>query len=162
MIDTDHLWGIGGDYKWVWKSFLRGLQPNYMDPYVEYDSGATWGSTQGQFDSARLAMGLTLKIANQINLVSMIPHNELSSTAYCLADPGSAYLVYLPEGGHASIDLSNASGKLKVQWIKPTEGTMVPGKKIKGGKNLELITPFTGDAVLYITKQKPLVNISSK
>lgn len=162
MVDTDHLWGIGGDYRWVWKSFLRGLQPNYMDPYVEYDSGATWGSTQGQFDSARRAMGITLKVANQINLASMIPHNELSSTKYCLADPGTAYLVYLPDGGYATIDLTDVNSKMKVQWIKPGDGTIISGKKIKGGKKQEFTAPFSGDAVLYITNQKTLTTISSK
>lgn len=30
--DTDHLWGIGGNHVWVWKSFMRGLNPIYMDP----------------------------------------------------------------------------------------------------------------------------------
>ena len=89
--------------------FLRGLQPNYMDPYVEYDPAATLGCTQEQFDSARLAMGLTLEVASQINLVAMIPHNELSSTTYCLADPGSAYLVYLPDGDKAA----------DVDWLQP-------------------------------------------
>ncbi len=31
--DTDHLWGHGGNYKWVWKCFLRGLNPIFMDPW---------------------------------------------------------------------------------------------------------------------------------
>ena len=35
IIDTDHLWGLGGDRSWVWKSFLRGLNPIFMDPYKE-------------------------------------------------------------------------------------------------------------------------------
>jgi hypothetical protein len=33
LTDTDHLWGIGGNVGWVWKSFLRGLNPIFMDPY---------------------------------------------------------------------------------------------------------------------------------
>jgi hypothetical protein len=24
ILDTDHLWGVGGNVPWVWKSFLRG------------------------------------------------------------------------------------------------------------------------------------------
>ncbi len=27
LTDTDHLWGVGGNQAWVWKSFLRGLNP---------------------------------------------------------------------------------------------------------------------------------------
>lgn len=156
LIDSDHLWGIGGDSQWVWKSFLRGLHPNYMDPYVEYDSGATWGCTQKQFDGARRAMGLTLKVANQINLVSMIPHNELSSTTYCLADPGKEYLVYFPDGGKGTIDLSHADRKLKVQWLKPTDGGLINGGVIAGGKQRQVEVPFGGDAILYLTKKTQL------
>lgn len=33
IVDTDHLWGIGGDRRWAWKSFLRGAQPSFMDGY---------------------------------------------------------------------------------------------------------------------------------
>ena len=31
LIDTDHLWGGGGDIAWVWKSFARGHNPIFMD-----------------------------------------------------------------------------------------------------------------------------------
>ena len=33
MTQADHLWGIGGNRAWVWKSFTRGLNPIFMDPY---------------------------------------------------------------------------------------------------------------------------------
>lgn len=33
LVDTDHLWGVGGSPAWVWKSFLRGHNPIFMDPY---------------------------------------------------------------------------------------------------------------------------------
>ena len=32
LLDTDHLWGVGGNADWVWKSFTRGYQPIFMDP----------------------------------------------------------------------------------------------------------------------------------
>jgi hypothetical protein len=154
LLDTDHLWGVGGDSKWVWKTFTRGLHPSFMDPYTEMDPGATLRVRQSQFDSARFAMGLTLKVANQIDLASMVPHNEFSSTQYCLANPGYAYLVYLPDGGKATIDLSNANGELNVQWLNPRDGTVVSTKKIKGGQQQEFQAPFDGDAVLYLSKRK--------
>jgi hypothetical protein len=34
LLDTDHIWGVGGGRAWVWKSFLRGHQPIWMDPYA--------------------------------------------------------------------------------------------------------------------------------
>lgn len=40
LIDTDHIFGMGGDHSWVWKTFTRGLNPIYMDPLDEL-SGTT-------------------------------------------------------------------------------------------------------------------------
>src|SRR5688572_13111564 len=31
VLDTDHVWGHGIDYHWVWKSFLRGHNVLFMD-----------------------------------------------------------------------------------------------------------------------------------
>ena len=33
LLDTDHVFGVGGDQKWVWKAFLRGHNVLFMDPY---------------------------------------------------------------------------------------------------------------------------------
>ena len=33
LLDTDHVFGVGGDPKWVWKAFLRGHNVLFMDPY---------------------------------------------------------------------------------------------------------------------------------
>ncbi len=76
ILDTDHLWGVGGDRTWVWKSFLRGHNPIYMDPL---DSDTTR-------EGARKAMGYTLSYANKINLASMSPRNDLSSTSSNIAN----------------------------------------------------------------------------
>jgi hypothetical protein len=39
-------------------------------------------------------MGSTLTYANRMILVDMTPQPSLSSTGYCLANPGAEYLVY--------------------------------------------------------------------
>ncbi|MHC4400345.1 MAG: DUF6298 domain-containing protein [Planctomycetota bacterium] len=44
LSDTDHLWGIGGNQAWVWKSFLRGMNPIFMDPYDGLVLGKRSGS----------------------------------------------------------------------------------------------------------------------
>ncbi len=146
--DTDHLWGIGGNQAWVWKSFLRGHNPIFMDPYK---GRVVLGKRfDPKFDPIRRSMGYTLKYANRMNLVDMVPHNELASTKYCLADPGQEYLVYLPSGGAVTVDLSAAKGSLLVEWFNPTTGARRKGKKITGGAKRKFTAPFRGDAVLYI------------
>jgi len=148
--DTDHLWGVGGGRDWVWKSFTRGLNPIYMDPLTKPD-----GSVEALWKEARKAMGLTLILAQRINLVMMPPHNELSSSQFCLANPGREYLVYLADGGEVTIDLTAASSKLAVEWMHPTEGTILPGEPISGGARRSFQSPFGSDAVLHLKTHKP-------
>jgi hypothetical protein len=150
--DTDHLWGEGGDPQWVWKSFLRGHHPIFMDRIVtltgvpltvhrEDISGA---------DSIRKAMGVTLTIANRVNLGEMLPLPELSSTRYCLASGGKEYLVYLPDSGGVTMDLSQGLETFVVEWVHPVEGAIIPGGTVAGGGKREFKAPFDGDAVLHV------------
>jgi hypothetical protein len=138
--DTDHL-GFGVDQKWVWKSFVRGLNPIFMDSIEE----PRWGPV-------RRAMGQTRTLAKRMNLVAMVPRGDLASSRYCLANPGKEYLVYLPYGGTGTVDLSAAAGKLAVEWIRPIEGTLTPGGRTTGGAKRSFTAPFSGDAVLHLRR----------
>ena len=89
LLDTDHIWGVGGDRGWVWKSFTRGLNPIYMDPFEREECKSSWA----KFQSCRRAMGDTLAYANRMNLAKATPRGDLASTGYCLANPGEEYLV---------------------------------------------------------------------
>jgi len=85
----------------------------------------------------------------------MMPHGELASSGFCLADPGKEYIVYLPEGSEVTVDLKPASGQIIVEWIHPVDGKTVPGEETFGGVKRTLRTPFSGDAVLHLkAKQK--------
>jgi hypothetical protein len=78
------------------------------------------------------------------------PAGELASTGYCLAVPGREYLVYLPDGGEATVDLSVAKGKLAVEWMHPITGKITAGGETEGGTKRSMKAPFGGDAVLYL------------
>jgi hypothetical protein len=150
LSDTDHLWGVGGDRVWVWKSFTRGHNPIYMDPLRRPD----WvRSSEAEMEGAREAMGQTRRMAERVNLAAMTPRSELASTGYCLAEPGSEYLVYLPKGGEVTVDLSAASGSLAVEWFNPRSGEATQGQSTSGGQRRSFKPPFGGDAVLCILKQ---------
>jgi hypothetical protein len=139
--DTDHLWGLGGDHSWVWKSFLRGLHPIFMDPYDGVPNNPP--PFDPQWDLLRWNMGYTLTYAKKTNLVSMVPHGDLASTGYCLANSGLEYLIYLPGGGKVWVDLSAASGTFSVEWFNPITGATTSGGKIAGGANRAFTPPFT-------------------
>jgi len=150
LADTDHLWGIGGDYRWVWKSLLRGLNPIFMDPY----DGKVLGLRHPEnWPALRRAMGDALRLSRRMDLAAMTPRGDLASTGYCLANPSKAnpaYLVYLPKGGKATVDLSAAEGTLGVEWIDAKTGKVSRGEAVRGGAKRTLTTPFKGDAVLYL------------
>ncbi|HET9229201.1 MAG TPA: hypothetical protein VFR31_21155, partial [Thermoanaerobaculia bacterium] len=61
ILDTDHLWGIGGDRAWIWKSFLAGHHPIYMDPL----------DSDPRHEDARRAMGSTRRLAERLDLARM-------------------------------------------------------------------------------------------
>ena len=86
--DTDHLFGIGGNRAWVWKSFTRGLNPIFMDPV-----------DMPQWEAVRQTMGMTLAYANRMDLSAVKPHGDLASSGYCLANPGEEYLTLCTVGG---------------------------------------------------------------
>jgi hypothetical protein len=98
-------------------------------------------------------MGQTLRLAQRVNLAAMTPHNDLASSTYCLANPGQEYLVYLPDGGEVTVDLSAGSGSLRVEWLRPVDGTTTSEGTTEGGNKRAFQAPFDGDAVLYLWRQ---------
>jgi hypothetical protein len=167
--DTDHLWGHGGNHKWVWKSFLRGLNPIFMDPWDPLpgkkndDKAEGWlyhidGITKDDrnypdWDLIRQNMGFTFNYAAKIDLNRMFPCSELSSTTYCLADKGETYLFYFPEGGEGVINLQDGTGEYNVEWFIPLLNRTLAGpKKLSGGSTITVEAPTSLDAVLYLEK----------
>lgn len=143
--DTDHLCGhTCGDAVWVWKSFCRGLNVLFME---ELPPSPVW------HDSARDAMGQTRRYAEKIHLAEMTPHDELATTRYCLAKPGSEYLVFHSgSNGEFRVNLSDTGGTFAVEWLNVYKNATVAGPPVEGGSMRIFITPFGGPAVLYLTK----------
>jgi hypothetical protein len=145
--DTDHLWGLGGNQDWVWKSFLRGMNPLFMDPY---DGLILGGRFEEKYEPVRRSLGYTLEYARRVDLARMIPRPELASSGYCLADAGKEYLVYVPGGGAVSVDLAGVAGEVTVEWFEPAAGKKSSGEKAAGGARREFKPPFEGSALLYL------------
>lgn len=148
LSDTDHLWGIGGDAVWVWKSFTRGLNPIFMDTY----EGKVLGKVRTQDDGPRRAMGQVLRLSRTIDLARSTPQNDLASTGYCLAEPDVSYIVFAPEGGEITLDLSAASGDFTAEWIDPVDGTRSPARKAAGGAQQTFSAPSVAATVLFLKR----------
>jgi hypothetical protein len=139
--DTDHLWGMGGDRAWVWKSFTRGLYTVYMD--------YPFGSAPVNAEDVRRNMGYTRTYATKTNFASMTPRGDLTSTGYGLANPRTEYIIYQPGSGAFSVNL--ASGTYGVEWFSPGTGASFSGVSFSARSGWRSFTPpFSGDAVLYL------------
>jgi hypothetical protein len=148
ITDTDHLWGIGGNRAWVWKSFCRGLNPIFMDPYDGLVLGKKFDP---RWEPVRRSMGYTLRLAQRLDLTTMVPRNRLASSTYCLAEVGKKYVVYLPKGKQVTVDLTGHVGPFKVHWLDLSQGTRQRGEAVQGGKKMTLTSPLgKQDAVLVL------------
>jgi Family of unknown function (DUF6298)/Putative collagen-binding domain of a collagenase len=147
IIDSDHLPRGSADMEaWVWKSFMRGLNPVFMD---------SLDLASKQQETVRRAMGQTLTYTNRIDLAHMSPRGDLVSSGYCLANPGREYLVYSPRGPRLTVNLSGSSGTFTVEWFQPATGKMASGRRRLLGASASLRAPFSGPVVLYLVAIGP-------
>lgn len=170
IIDTDHLWGYGGHYVWAWKSFMRGLNPIFMDSWKKIPGKMTpkemdFAFVTGEinrldryypdYEMLRDNMGYIHDLAVRIDLKSMKPRGDLSTTHYCLANPGQEYVVYYPHfTERATVDLSEVKGQLDIEWFIPSlNKTVKAPAPIDGGYFRVIEAPTSMDAVLYLKKR---------
>jgi hypothetical protein len=95
-----------------------------------------------------------------------VPSGELSSTGYCLAEPGQEYLVYAPAGivpmqsvdvrttRPVTVNLSGTTGQFTVEWMDIETGTMLKDGSLDGGGERMLTVPFSGGALAHLRLSK--------
>jgi hypothetical protein len=178
--DTDHscyytcLKGLGeaGQRAWAWENFSYGNNLLFMDPYLVQWSGRNSPSgmcSGGQctipdpyWNVIRDAMGEARSYAQKMNLAAMTPQTHLSSTGYCLAHPGSEYLVYKPKTSgwkssfawlSRSFTLDIIAGTYSFEWFNPSSGEVAATGFITLKSGSQSFTPpFSGDSVLWLHK----------
>jgi hypothetical protein len=144
LTDTDHLWGIGGNQAWVWKSLTRGLNPIFMDPY----DGVVLGKKfDPKFEPIRQSMGYARRFTQRMDLNKCIP----AATGYCLSNPGRQYLVYQPKAGEP-VKLKLKPVDYSFEWFDPGSGKTVATGKVRGDDKKETTfqNPVKTDAVLFV------------
>jgi len=150
LSDTDHLWGIGGNRAWVWKSFLRGHNPLFMDPYDGLVLGTRFDK---KWAPIYRALGQVLAVSKRVDLAALTPQPKLASSGFCLAGAAkkpAELLLYAPDGGTITVDLSGAKGELASEWFNPQSAKWHPAEAVKAGARRKLTAPFQGDALLLL------------
>ena len=172
--DSDHSYfGMWNDTaqenrQYAWENFAAGDNVIFMDPYLVYyprqnrnlcvsPVDQICAAPDTRWDNFRDNLGYILSYSRRLNLNAVLPSPALCSTTYCLAQTpaiGSEILVYAPNGGSFTVDLSRASGRtMNYEWFDPATGTVVLTGSVPGGDgNQAFSTPggIGGDSVLYV------------
>jgi glucose/arabinose dehydrogenase/PKD repeat protein len=171
--DSDHsyfgMWNSGAQQNrnFAWQNFTNGNQVAFMDPYVlSYTRenrnlcvspvNGICSAPDARWSNFRNNLGYILRYSRKLNLANVMPLSTLCSTGACLAQTpsvGAEYLIYAPNGGSFTVNLSamSSSRTLNVEWFNPSTGlTTVAGSIPAGSASREFTPPFSGDAVLYL------------
>jgi hypothetical protein len=171
LVDSDHLWGIGCETSWIWKSFTRGLNILFMDPWEPIAGDLDWWQdgeiTCNQryyyaWDDTRRNLGYTRRVALMYDMNQCFPDLSFCTSTYCLANRNAQYVCYFPAGGNEGLDLTGMDGEFQVEWLNPATGVIYKGKPIQAKPELpqephqrvNLHAPFDGPAVLLLYKQR--------
>jgi hypothetical protein len=171
--DSDHsyfgMWNDSAQVNrnYAWQNFTNGNQVLFMDPYVvnyprenrNLCSSPTNGicaTPDARWDNFRDNLGYILQYSRKLNFANVMPRSSLTSTSNCLAQTpsvGAEYLIYAPNGGSFTVNLSamSSSRTLNVEWFNPATGATTLASPIAAGSPSQSFTPpFAGDAVLYL------------
>nr|WP_261343458.1 DUF5060 domain-containing protein [Rubripirellula lacrimiformis] len=107
-----------------------------------------WRSRDQSWDYCRIAIEFfhdnEVPFWEMTNADALIGNPKHEPGNFCLAKASDTYVVYLPELGSASLDLSDADGTYTVQWHNPrTGGSLANGSvsQVSGGGSVELGNP---------------------
>jgi hypothetical protein len=73
--------------------------------------------------------------------------------AYLACEPGKQYVLYFPTRREVSLDLAQADGPFRVQWLDIEAGRWTDGKDAAGGKSVMLSSPAQGHSVCLLTRR---------
>ncbi|MEX2565950.1 MAG: putative collagen-binding domain-containing protein [Cyclobacteriaceae bacterium] len=95
------------------------------------------------------------QFVGEFDIFKSQPSNQLlndreANEAYCLADHGTAYAVYFPDGGNVSIDLSEMGGELNIKWLNILENSWSEVSQNKTDQQINLQTPGKGHWLVII------------
>lgn len=117
-----------------------------------------WRSRAQSWEYCRIALEFFREHAIPVEQMSpadgLVGNPENDNSIYCFAKPGELYLVYLPEGGAAKLDLAAAQGGFSVAWFNPRAGgSPAAAAMVHGGTTVTLRAPAANDWLATVRKQ---------
>jgi hypothetical protein len=88
------------------------------------------------------------------NADALVGNAKHDNSRYCFAKAGETYLVYLPAGGAAQLDLAGAAGEFSVGWFNPRAGGALQGNAtVAAGGPISLAAPSTDDWLAIVRRK---------
>lgn len=107
-----------------------------------------WRSRDRSWDYCRHALNFfhenEVPFWEMANMDERVGNPKHGVSKFCFAKADEIYLVYLPDGGESSLDLSDVKGEYTIEWFNPREGgTLRSGSvtTIEGGERASLGIP---------------------
>jgi len=96
-------------------------------------------------------------LTESMGFFACAPHNDLLSDrkpneAYCLANPGTEYAVYFPDGGPVTLDLRAAQGPFSARWLAIPRSQWTKEETLNGGSTATLTPPGKGHWAVLIRR----------
>ena len=86
-----------------------------------------WRSRDQSWNYCRIALQFfhdyQIPVHEMQNADALAGNNRNDNSIYCLAKPGEVYIIYLPNGGSAGLDLGRQKVKMNIQWFNPRLGS---------------------------------------
>ena len=111
-----------------------------------------FGSTFLDYDLIFEDLARARKYIDDLSFPEMRPKNEmlLSGEGYVFTQLGETYLVYLPNGGSISLDLSGSESVFAAEWFNPRSGAIQSIGYVSGGAPYAISAPDSLDWVLLL------------
>lgn len=85
-----------------------------------------WRSRDQSWNYCRIAVNFfhdnRIPFHKMRNMDELVGNPDHGTSRYCFANPNDVYLVYLPNGGTATLDLTRSKGMYDVEWFNPRSG----------------------------------------
>jgi uncharacterized protein DUF5060/collagenase-like protein with putative collagen-binding domain len=133
----------------LWGNLMAGgAGVEYYFGYVLPDNDLTlenFRSRDKTWDYARIALTFfrseKIPFWDMTNADGLVGNYTNDNSVFCFAKPGDVYLVYLPSGGSADLDLTGAAGQFTVSWFDPRNGGALKrgsAASVAGGKKVSI------------------------
>jgi hypothetical protein len=153
--DNDHVHPTDPDYRYryPWKAFTRGYH------YILFDGPFCEGPEleSEAYEITRYNIGAVNDYANNKirDLSAMYPHNELSTTTYCLANPGIEYIVLQPDTAKRfTVYGLTPKQKYHYEWYDIYHHRLRATGVMTVAGSSNVFTPPCRSAVLYLRVRK--------